>query len=154
LTPRKIGVDSSVIAKWFKSGEEKEDLALKLRSQVFSGETVILSSELMPLEVCRALVKVGYPRHKIAEACSTLEEMDRLGFIELAPVSTIRHSVTELLAALSLHVGDAIGLATAISGSMDLLTEDRHLRKESVVTFAKKAGVRILCLDEMYGKAS
>ena len=53
MTSRKLEVDSSVIAKWFKSGEKKDELALRLRSEVFSGETVILSSELMPLEVCR-----------------------------------------------------------------------------------------------------
>ncbi len=154
MTPRKIGVDSSVIVKWFKSGESKERLALRLRSEVLSGETVVLSSELMPLEVCRALVKVGYPKDKVAEAYSTLEEMDRLGYIELVPVSSIRHSAADLLAALGLYMADAIGLATAISNSVALLTEDRHLRKKSVMAFAKRAGLRVLNLEGMYRKAS
>ncbi|RLI20833.1 VapC toxin family PIN domain ribonuclease, partial [Candidatus Bathyarchaeota archaeon] len=33
----RIAVDSSVIVKWFKKGEEFEEEALKFRDDVFSG---------------------------------------------------------------------------------------------------------------------
>jgi predicted nucleic acid-binding protein len=150
LTPKTIGVDSSVIVKWFKMGEDKEELALKLRSDVFSGRMVVMSPELMPLEVCRALVKVGYPPGKVAEAYSTLEDMDRLGFLEIVPVTGNIRMAVDLLQVMNLYVVDAINLAASISSSVDLVTEDRHLKRKRVREHAEKHGVRILGLEELY----
>jgi predicted nucleic acid-binding protein len=143
-----------VIAKWFKRGEEKEKLALRLRSDVLAGRTVILVTELMPLEVSRALVKVGCHEEKVVEAYSALEEMNRLGFIEFVSVSSVKRAAAELLTTLNLYVADAISLAVALSGSVDLLTEDRHLMRKSVREYARKSKVGILALDEMYHQSS
>jgi len=150
MTPKTIGVDASVIAKWFKRGEDKEEQALKLRSEVLSGRTIAMSPELMPLEVCRALVKVGYPREKVAEAFTTLEDMNRLGFMEIVPVASNMQKAAELLHALNLYVIDAINLAASLSRSVDMITEDRHLRKKRVRLYAEKRGVRIVGLEDLH----
>jgi predicted nucleic acid-binding protein len=104
----------------------------------------------MPLEVCRALVKVGYPRGKVAEAYSTLEDMDRFGFLKIVPIAGNIPMAADLLQVLNLYVVDAINLATSISSSMDLVTEDRHLKRKRVREHAEKHGVRILNLEEFY----
>lgn len=143
-------VDSSVLVKWFKKGEEFEDEALKLRQGSLSSTVSATVSELLPLEVCRALVKAGYPRQKVDESYATVSEMIKFGFLKVAPLTAVRDEAKGLIFGLNLYVADAISLATALVNSADLLTEDRHLLKQKVKELVKGRGLRILRLRDIY----
>jgi len=85
-----FAVDSSVIVKWFKKGEEHEAEALRLQHAILSLNLTPLTSELASLEVTRALLKVGYETRKVEEAYKTLSEMYSLGFLTTTPLSTLK----------------------------------------------------------------
>ncbi|MEM2122147.1 MAG: PIN domain-containing protein [Candidatus Bathyarchaeia archaeon] len=146
-----ITLDSSIVAKWFKKGEEFEEEALRLRRDVLSSRVNASASELLPLEVCRALVKAGYPPEKAHEAYATLSEMGELGFLELVPTAMLRDAANDAMVELSLYVADALTLASAIMNSSDLLTEDRHLLKREVKQFMEKRGLKVIRLKGIYG---
>lgn len=148
----RIVVDSSVIVKWFKKGEELEKEALRLRDDVLSGTVNIVMSEWVYLEVVRGLVKTGFPEDKITQAYNTLREMADLGFMEAAPVSTLLEKAKELEIRLNLYASDAVNLAPALINSMDMLSEDKHLLRRSVEDFMEKLGLKILRLKDFYAK--
>ena len=122
---RALVADSSVVVKWFKKGEEFEGEALGLRRDVLSSTVILFTPEIVPLEVCRALMKVGYPSEKAKEAYATLSEMGELGF-----------------------------LAAAISNSTDLLTEDRHLLRQGVKENLERRKLKVVRLGELYPKSN
>ena len=151
---RTLILDSSVVVKWFKKGEEFEREALRLRQSVLSSTVSVLASELMHLEVCRALVKVEYPPEKVGEAYATLVEMDELGFLKSVSTAVLKDKAKDLIVELNLYVSDALSLATALVNSSDLITEDRHLLKKEVKGMMEKKGLKITCLKETYGEPS
>ncbi len=147
----KLAIDSSVIVKWFKRGEEFEEEALKLRNDVLSGVINPIISEWVYLEVIRGLVKAGFPESSIVQAYSTLREMADLGFIEAVPVSRLLNKAKELEIKLKLYASDAVNLAPALVNSINMLSEDRHLHRKSVKDFMEKLGLKILRLKDLYG---
>jgi len=149
---RRTVLDSSVLVKWFKRGEEREAEAIRLRDDVLDQRIRALVPELGPLEVCRGLVKVGLSREKVLRAHATLEEMERLGLLEVVPVGEARREVPVLLCELGLFVSDALVLASSLVRGADLVTEDSHLLTERVRRFAGQRGVRVLGLEELYGE--
>ena len=149
---RAILLDSSVVVKWFKEGEEYEGEALRLRHDVLSPTSSTSASELMPLEVCRALIKVGYPSEKVEEAYATLAEMVEDGFLKLIPTTGLIEETKELIVELNLYVADALSLAAATASSSDLLTEDRHLLKKEVKETMERKGLKLLRLKDAYPK--
>ncbi len=151
---RALALDSSVVVKWFKKGEEFEEEALRLRRDVLSSTVSVSASELVPLEVCRALVKVGYPTGKVAEAYATLSEMGEFGFLKSVPTVVLRDEAKQLIVELNLCVADALSLATAVVNSSDLVTEDRHLLKGEVQEVMARKGLKVLRLNEAYREAS
>ena len=149
---RTVAVDSSIVVKWFKKGEDFESEALRLRDDVLSSTVVALASELIHLEVCRALVKVGYPYGKVDEAYSTLNEITDLGFMRSVSTATVKDKAKDFVRNFNLYVSDALSLATAVVSSSDLLTEDRHLLKEEIKNMMRKNGLRVVGLKEEYPK--
>jgi len=143
-----FALDASVVAKWFKKGEEHESEALALRDRILGSKIAALTSEWLILEVVRALVKVNYPREKIEEAYSTLRETTYLGFIEAVPIGLTIEKAKEIEIALSLFASDSVYLATAILKNAALVTEDKHLLKKDVVEYAQKEGIRIVSLRD------
>ncbi len=150
---RRAVLDSSVLVKWFKRGEEREEEALRLRDDVLDQRFRALVPELGPLEVCRGLVKAGLPREKVLRAHATLEEMERLGLLEVVPAGEARREVPALLCELGLFVSDALVLASSLIRRADLITEDSHLLAGRVRRFAGERGVRVLGLAELYGES-
>ncbi len=146
----RIAIDSSVIVKWFKKGEEFEREALRLRDDVLSGTINLVMSEWVYLEVVRGLVKAGFPEDKVIQAYGVLREMADLGFIEVMPVSALLEKARELEIKLKLYASDAVNLAPALMNSVDLLSEDKHLLRTSVKDFVKKFGIKILRLRDFY----
>ena len=143
-----IALDASVVAKWFKKGEERESEALNLRDEILGSKVAALTSEWLILEVVRALVKVNYPKEKIEEAYSALREITFLGFIEAVPVGKTLDKAKEIEIALSLFASDSVYLATAIINNAALITEDKHLLKKEVAEYAQKEGIRIVSLRD------
>ena len=145
-----VGVDSSIIVKWFKKGEEHEKEALKLRDDTLSAIVNPILSEWVYLEVVRALVKAKYPKAKIIQSYETLKEMAELGFIRTIPISSLLEKAKDLEIELNLYASDAVNLSTAVLNSKDMLTEDKHLLQKSVKGFMEKLGLKISKLDEFY----
>jgi predicted nucleic acid-binding protein len=143
-----LALDASVVAKWFKRGEEFEREALNLRDKVLGSKVHAISSEWLLLEVVRALVKVDYPRDKIEEAYAALKEITSLGFIEAVPVGKVLDKAAEIEIALSLFASDSVYLATAIINHATLISEDKHLLNRNVVNYAQKKGIQVITLKE------
>ena len=146
----RIAVDSSVIVKWFKKGEEFEEEALKFRDDVFSGSINAVISEWVYLEVVRGLVKIGLQENMIDRAYDTLKEAAYLGFIEVIPVSNLLDEAKKLEILLRLYASDAVNLATALKNSINMLSEDRHLHRKSVGDYLVKRGLRVFRLKDLY----
>ena len=145
-----VGVDSSIIVKWFKKGEDHEKEALKLRDDTLSAIVNPILSEWVYLEVVRALVKAEYPKAKIIQSHDTLKEMAELGFIRVIPISTLLEKARDLEVELNLYASDAVNLSAAVLNSKDMLTEDRHLLQKPVKDFMEKLGLKVSRLDEFY----
>ena len=140
---RSVVLDSSVVVKWFKKGEEFEEEALRLRKDVLESKMRFLVSELLPLEVYRALLKVEYPLEKVDECYSTLKEMVEFGFLVPVSTSTLCDEAVGLMKRLNLYVSDALILAAAIRSSSGVYTEDRHLLKGEVVEVMGEKGLAV-----------
>ena len=143
-------MDSSVIVKWFKRGEEFEAEALRLRDEVLSGVITLVMSEWVYLEVVRGLVKARFPGDKITQAYNTLMEMADLGFIKVIPVSNLLGEAKELEIQLNLYASDAVNLAPALIESINMLSEDKHLLRRSVKDFLEKRGLKMSRLKDFY----
>ncbi len=104
----------------------------------------------MSLEVCRGLVKAGFPAEKVGEAYGAIEEMNGLGFIEPTPVGKLRERAKDLILGLNLYVADALSLACALVREADLITEDRHLLRQSVKGTMRTKGLKVMTLNELY----
>lgn len=147
---KKLALDSSIVVKWFKKGEEFEREALKLKEEVLSSDVSISACELMHLEVCRGLVKAGYSEQKVDEAYLALKEMSDFGFLRLVPVKDLKDKAKELIVKLNLYVADAVSLAVAFTSHVNLVTEDRHLLKQEVKDSLEKEGLKTIRLKELY----
>jgi len=145
-----VSTDSSVLVKWFKKGEEKEELAMRLKDDVLDERIVLLCNEWVQLEIIRALTKANYSRDKINETRRFLEDIGSLGLIKFVRVSEVKELALEMIYSLNLYTADAVILATAIINNVDLLTEDSHLLKNRIIKYAEKHGVRIFTLDGYY----
>lgn len=143
-----FALDASVVAKWFKKGEELEREALNLRDKILGSRVYAVTSEWVLLEVIRALVKINYPRDKIEAAYTILKEITSFGFIEALPVGKALDKAKEIEVDLSLFASDAIYLATAIINHATLISEDKHLLNKDVANYAQKEGVKIISLEE------
>jgi len=142
-------VDSSVIVKWFKEGEEHEAEALGLRDGVLDSSIEVSCSELMPLEVCRGLMKAGFPKEKTVDALESLNDMAGAGFLKFVPVSDVAKGAGEGIINLNLYVIDAITLSVSFSEQLDLVTENKHLFKEKVLKLARERDLNILRLIDL-----
>ena len=139
-----------MIVKWFKKGAEFEQEGLKLREDILSSTMNALTSELTRLEVCRALVKAGYPREKVKETFATLSEMESLGFVTPVRLAGLANEAISLILGLNLYVADSLILASAIVTSSTLLTEDKHLLKAEVRKMMNARKLKVLRLEGVY----
>lgn len=145
-----VSTDSSVLVKWFKKGEEKEELAIRLKDDVLDEKIILLCNEWVQLEIIRALTKANYSRNKIKETKEFLKDIELLGLIRFVKVSEVKDLALEIIYSLNLYAADAVVLATAILNNVNLITEDSHLLKKRVMKYAKEHGVEIFTLDSYY----
>ena len=145
-----VSTDSSVLVKWFKKGEEKEELAIRLKDDVLDEKIILLCNEWVQLEIIRALTKANYSQNKIKETKEFLKDIELLGLIRFVKVSEVKDLALEIIYSLNLYAADAVVLATAIVNNVNLITEDSHLLKKRVMKYAKEHGVEIFTLDSYY----
>lgn len=145
-----VSTDSSVLVKWFKKGEEKEELAIRLKDDVLDEKIILLCNEWVQLEIIRALTKANYSQNKIKETKEFLKDIELLGLIRFVKVSEVKDLALEIIYSLNLYAADAVVLATAILNNVNLITEDSHLLKKRVMKYAKEHGVEIFTLDSYY----
>lgn len=145
-----VSTDSSVLVKWFKKSEEKEEFAMRLKDDVINEKIVLFCSEWVQLEIIRALTKANYPQDKIRETRKFLEDIESLGLIRFVKIFKVKKLSLDIIHSLNLYASDAVVLATAIKNSVDLVTEDSHLLKKKVIEYAKKHGIKIVTLDGYY----
>lgn len=143
-------VDSSVLVKWFKKGEEFDEEATRLREEVLNGLITLTVSEWTLLEVARALMKVNFPREKVYGSYSLLKELADLGFLTVISVSIVRDLAKEFVVELNLFASDAVHAATAAKAGLDLVTEDEHLLRSGVKVALREHGIRILRLKDIF----
>jgi len=145
-----ISIDASVLVKWFKKGEEKEDFALRLKNLIFDRRVVPIINEYVFLETIRALRKAGYPDKKIIDAKIFLTDLEMLGLVWVVKVHEVRDLAMDLIRTLNLYASDSLILATALLRKTNLITEDHHILREAVIEYAGKRGIKILTLDRLY----
>jgi len=145
-----VSTDSSVLVKWFKKGEEKEELAIRLKDDVLDEKIILLCNEWVQLEIIRALTKANYSQNKIKETKEFLKDIELLGLIRFVKVSEVKDLALEIIYSLNLYAADAVVLATAILNNVNLITEDSHLLKKRDMKYAKEHGVEIFTLDSYY----
>ena len=68
----------------------------------------------------------------------------------MVSVTTLLEKAKELVVELNLYASDAVNLASALMKKVDVISEDKHLLRNSVKNYAKKFGVRIYSLREFY----
>lgn len=149
-----VVTDASVIVKWFKKGEPKEELALALRDKMLAHELSITCNEWSILEVVRAVMKVNFPVDKVKEIVSILSELESEGFIRVIRVYDVRKEAADLIHALNLYASDAVVLATALHTKSTLVTEDHHLLKDPIKKFAREHKVEIKDLEQFLSEGT
>ncbi len=145
-----ITLDTSVIVKWFKEGEEYEKDPLKILEDIKSFKVICVANEWLILETIRALVKAGYSKDKINEAYETLTELMNVNAIRKVSVGDVISHSKSIEYELKLYAADAVHLATAIhSASRILVTEDKHLLQKKVKDYADKHNLKISRIKEL-----
>lgn len=86
----------------------------------------------------------------MVQAYNVLKEMANLGFIEVTPVYTLLEKARELIVELNLYASDAVNLAATLMKQVNLVSEDKHLLRETVKSYVGKFGIKIISLKELY----
>jgi len=84
-----ICLDASVVVKWFKSGEDKEDLALRLRDEILGFVREAVFNEWLILEIVRALTKAEYSFDDVVSSVHDLRDMHQIDVVRIIPVSGV-----------------------------------------------------------------
>ncbi|MDP7264776.1 MAG: type II toxin-antitoxin system VapC family toxin [Candidatus Thermoplasmatota archaeon] len=130
-------LDTSVIVKWFKKNESREEEALAIREKLNTMESEIIINEWVLLELVRALVKSDYSCPKIENAIDYMNGVIDIGAIRTVKVSEVIDLAQKYQIEFSLYAADAVHLATAIHTSSDVFwTEDKHFMKEKIIRMA------------------
>ncbi len=143
-------LDSSIVVKWFKKGEEREAEALRLKDDILESRVSAVCSDWLLVEVVRGLMKAGFPGKRVEACYSALREIGSLGFLEQVSVGDVLDLTKDAEITLALYASDAVHLATAVSRRATLLTEDEHLLKKAVVEYASERGVSVRNLKGFY----
>jgi predicted nucleic acid-binding protein len=152
-----IAMDSSVVVKWFKSGEPNEKESRDLRQRIERQEVRAVVNEILALEVVRGLKKaqthqpaLGILDSDVEDAWLILESMIQTGILEQRRVDHLRNLAKDFVAAYYLGVADALHLATAIdTKARYFVSEDQDLLKSAVVNSVRGLGVEVVNLPSL-----
>ncbi|HXG12839.1 MAG TPA: type II toxin-antitoxin system VapC family toxin [Gemmataceae bacterium] len=150
-------MDTSVAVKWFKPGERYEAEALDLIDRIDRSEVEAVASEIVTLEVVRALKNaqvqqpaLGITDARIRLASGRLEGMFASGALLQSFVREVKPQAIEIELALGLFMADAVHLATAVYVPVQyLVVDDRHFLTPDVITYAAGFGVQVVNLPDL-----
>lgn len=118
-------LDSSVIIKWFRKGEEFHAHALKVRQRYLDGHLLLAALDLSFYEIANVLrYKPDLNASDVEQAVKSLWDMG----LRLVPVtSTILATAIQMAYKFDLTVYDAAFLAATDEAEVPLVTADRKL---------------------------
>lgn len=124
---KEVSLDSSVLVSAFVKGDEFRNVALDVMEQVFRGEYHVVTSGIVPVEVCGAISR----RAGVEEATSVkqqLEKWENMNFIAFQELSRRRRSeAAEVAVELRLKGMDAIVVQVAMEKQAALVTFDGQM---------------------------
>ena len=146
----RISVDTSVIVKWFREEEGRED-AILLRNYAEEGKIRLIISAITFLEVARGLKKVGWKKEDIQESLNMLDDIVKLSEIEVVDADMLVSKLAQFFVVeFNLYSADSIHLSTSIlSNSGFFVSADRDHTKQNVREYFRNKGLSVLELSEI-----
>jgi len=146
----RISADTSVIVKWFREEEGRED-AILLRNYAEEGKIRLIISAITFPEVARGLKKVGWKKEDIQESLNMLDDIVKLSEIEVVDADMLVSKLAQFFVVeFNLYSADSIHLSTSIlSNSGFFVSADRDHTKQNVREYSRNKGLSVLELSEI-----
>ncbi len=143
-------LDTSVVVKWFKEGEEYREQSLELRDRIINFDCEFAMSFYGIMELVRALVKSKYPRDKIEDSFQSMMDMYKIDALKSVGIEEVLYRAKDIAIELNLYAGDALHLASAIhQGCKIFWSEDKHHLKASTRKFMERYNIEIRSLSQI-----
>jgi predicted nucleic acid-binding protein len=150
-------MDTSVVMKWFKTGERYEAPARDLRQRIDRREVEAAVNEILSLEIARGLKNaqvrqpaLGITDAVIENAYGALELMCQTGVLLECEVKEVKTLTKDIELTLGLFMADALHLATAIYMVVQyFVVDDHHFLAPAVVNYAASFGVQVVNLPDL-----
>lgn len=139
---KEVTLDSSVLVSVFVKGDKFRPVALRIMERVFLGEYRVVTSVIVPVEVCGVISRrAGVDRAVLVKRqLDKWENMNLIGYSELS--GRRRRDAAEIAVNLKLRGMDAIVVQVAKEKKAALLTFDKEMAEKSKVI------VEVLTLEE------
>lgn len=144
----KITLDTSVIVKWFRKEDDRE-YALLIREWITEDSVEAVVSTITLTELARALMKAKWKKADIYELLELLDDIIRLGGIDLIHVDDlIAQNAQKLIVEHNLYSADAVHTSTAILTDSDyFISADKHHLKKKLGDVLRDLGVEAVPLS-------
>ena len=140
-------IDTSIIVKWFKEGEEHRDQSLELRERVMDLETEFVMSYYGVMELVRALVKSKYPKMEIEDSFQSIMDLYDIDALKSVGIKEVLNQAKDIAIELNLYASDALHLASAIHQGCNVFwSEDRHHLKDKTRKYMEGYNIEIKSL--------
>ena len=140
---KEVTLDSSVFVSAFVKGDRFRHVALRVMEKVFLGQYHVVTSAIVPVEVCGAISR----RAGVDEAVSVKRQLDKwenMNFIAYSELSgRRRREATEIAVELKLKGIDAIVVQVVKEKKAVLVTFDDEMAEKA------KATVEVLALKNL-----
>jgi len=143
-------IDTSIVVKWFREGEDHRDESLKLRERIINFDTEFIMSFYGVMELVRALVKNKYPKDKIEDSFQSMMDLYKIDALKSVGIEEVLYKAKDIAIELNLYAGDALHLASAIQyGCKIFWSEDKHHLKASTIKFMERYNIEIKSLSQI-----
>jgi predicted nucleic acid-binding protein len=143
-------LDTSVIVKWFREGEEYREQSLELRTRIIDYESESFHSFYGPMELVRALVKNKYPKNKIEDSFQSIMDLYKIDALKGVGIEEVLYRAKDIAIRLNLYAGDALHLASAVHHGCNIFwSEDRHHLKSSTRNYMDRYNIKIKSLSQI-----
>ena len=125
---RQVVLDTSVVIKWVRSGEEDREQALQLRKNYLEGELAIAIPDLLLYELANVLrFKPSAVKENVRKVVNSFLD---LGLAVIEPSPVVLHEAIELSFEYDVTFYDALFLAIAENLRYDFVTADQALYRQ------------------------
>ena len=143
-------IDTSVVVKWFREGEDHRNESLKLRERIINFDCEFIMSFYGVMELVRALVKNKYPKDKIEDSFQSMMDLYKIDALKSVGIEEVLYLAKDIAVELNLYAGDALHLASAIQyGCKIFWSEDKHHLKASTIKFMERYNIEIKSLAQV-----